>query len=50
MGKRLQLIVDDGWLEPYEYDINKRFDYFNSKLDIIKKEFVYLLYYRIPRG
>ncbi|MDP4678742.1 MAG: alpha-amylase family glycosyl hydrolase, partial [Cyclobacteriaceae bacterium] len=39
MGKRLQLIVDDGWLEPYEYDINKRFDYFNSKLDIIKKEF-----------
>jgi 1,4-alpha-glucan branching enzyme len=39
MGKRLQLVVDDGWLEPYEYDINKRFEFFNNKLDSIKKEY-----------
>jgi len=39
MGKCLQLVVDDGWLEPYEYDINKRFEFFNDKLDFIKKEY-----------
>lgn len=39
MGKRLQLVIDDGWLEPYENDINKRFDFFNNKLDFIKKEY-----------
>ena len=39
MKKRLPLVADDLWLEPYEYEINQRFDYFNHRLDSIKKEF-----------
>ena len=39
MGKKLELVKDDPWLEPYEYDINQRFGYFNDKLKSIKKDF-----------
>ncbi|MFY0654268.1 MAG: alpha amylase C-terminal domain-containing protein [Cyclobacteriaceae bacterium] len=37
MGKKLDLVKDDPWLEPYESDINQRFDYFNEKLKFIKE-------------
>ena len=39
MGKMLGLVKDDPWLEPYEHDINQRFNYFNDKLKSIKKDF-----------
>lgn len=32
---RLQLIIDDPWLEPYESDLDTRYNYFKSKLDDI---------------
>lgn len=39
MGKMLQLIKDDAWLEPYQQDINQRFEYFQNKLKSINKDF-----------
>ncbi len=33
MGKKLCLVKDDPWLEPYEQDINDRHDYFTRKLN-----------------
>lgn len=39
MGKMLQLIKDDPWLEPYQHDINQRFDFFQNKLKSINKDF-----------
>ncbi|WP_109831401.1 alpha amylase C-terminal domain-containing protein [Reichenbachiella versicolor] len=33
----LQLITDDGWLKPYEYEINQRYDFYKDRLQQIKK-------------
>ncbi|WNB18581.1 alpha-amylase family glycosyl hydrolase [Marivirga arenosa] len=35
----LQLIKDDPWLEPYESDIQTRFNYYKDEIDRIKKEY-----------
>lgn len=45
MTKKLQLIEDDGWLEPYEQDINKRFEYFHDRLKSIKSAHKSLINY-----
>ena len=36
MKETLQLIKDDGWLEPYEPEIQQRFKYFQDRLDQIR--------------
>ena len=39
MTKKLQLIADDPWLEPYEQDINDRQNFFLDRLKFIKSNF-----------
>jgi len=39
MAKKLGIIVDDGWLEPYEPEINARFQNFTDQLEKIKKQY-----------
>jgi 1,4-alpha-glucan branching enzyme len=43
MAKKLGIIEDDGWLEPYEKEINDRFRYFNDKLTQIREKYGSLL-------
>lgn len=35
MDKILPLLQDDPWLKPYETEVNRRFNYYTSKLDDI---------------
>ncbi|MFY0627861.1 MAG: alpha amylase C-terminal domain-containing protein [Reichenbachiella sp.] len=37
MKKKIQLIADDGWLEPYEHEINQRLEYFQNRIKSIKE-------------
>ena len=39
MAGKIQLIEDDGWLEPYEKEINERLAYFSDRLKRIKKNY-----------
>jgi 1,4-alpha-glucan branching enzyme len=36
MKEALALVQDDGWLEPYETEINQRYEFFQSRLEQIK--------------
>ena len=38
MPKELALITDDGWLKPYEPEINQRFEFVQNRLDSISSD------------
>ncbi len=39
MTKRLQLVIDDPWLDPYESDINQRHQFYLDRLNSITKNY-----------
>ncbi|UXP34074.1 alpha amylase C-terminal domain-containing protein [Reichenbachiella agarivorans] len=39
MNKKIGLVADDGWLEPYESDILQRYNYFQDRLQAIVDQY-----------